>query len=214
MGGNTSKVENAIDSVSRDITSISNETITRNYTSTSSVNIFEIGAGCTLRGGRINQRNLVNLDVSAMQSAENLSELDAEISNEIDQVASMTRQALTVEFGGDHEVLNDVSLWNEMYTEITSKTLMECFANIVQENRIVFGENCSVTDTIIEQENIGNLVSNCVNEAMNENEKFSRFKNSISQDADMTTKGLLSGLFGGPIVMIVIVIAIVLILLK
>lgn len=203
----SSKLTNAVKAVTKDISDISTSTITRNYTSVYQNNILNLGPGCEV-SGRIMQSGLVTVDVKAMQSADNLNTLDAELTDDIAQKAEATRQALSLSVGGNNEIINDTELWKEMYTEMANDTLMECFANIVQENTINMGADCKVTG-VIEQKLVGSLTSNCVNEAVNKNEKMARFINSVKQDATMTEEGILSGLFGGPLVMIAIVVAVV-----
>lgn len=205
MGGTTSKVENEVTSISRDITNITNSAISNNFTTVKQENIITIGSGCTLKGTKISQKNTVSVNIKAMQEMKSINDMSSQITNDLAQAAELQKQSFSLKFGDNDLVNNNANIFNDIYTEITNEAVMNCFLDVVQTNIVDMLPNCELDNVQLEQENLATLMSECVNKAAFGNTKLTDLMNSVSQDASSAEEGVLSGLLGGPFVMIAIV---------
>lgn len=201
MGGNVSKTEAITKQVTEDMTKIQTDNIMETFvTRVSNQDLKVVFGPCTVKGVNIGQVDQFNLNVDAIQKASTTNEIDLEMTSKIKQKAEQTKQMFSLELASTDIVKTDSDSLTKAYTEIFTESRSTCFTNLTNTQNLDVefsgGDSgqCLVEDVNVTQEMISDVVMNCTQDIVTNNDIIKKIISDIDQTATSTEENTIAGI--------------------
>lgn len=208
MGGAFSKAEakNVIDSTIDAVTSVATNVINNTKISTNQGQLIYVSktkGDVLISGVHFNQT--VNLNVKALLNLMSKNDIKQQIAQQLTLNAKALLDGISL--GSTANAINNVNTYINTTLNIATNSLTSCTARASQSQAIIVDTtdgNVKITDVTFDQ--VSNIISDCINQSLSDNQALQDIQNNIDASAESTIKGvniwaLLIGLIAALIIM-------------
>lgn len=188
MGGGNSKVKNEVKNITNDFASIVSENIVKNSSSLVASNKLVFSGNCKISNSSIKQNMNAKVTSSSINQALNDTELQKKMETLAKQKAENITQSLNLN-QGDNNTENINETVRNIHTEIKNINRTECITNMLLQNSMECSGNASPDNIEIDQNAVGELVSQCYQKSENINKAVTELKDTVDQSAKQEMKG-------------------------